>query len=154
MRMLLVVLALAAGPTVIPALAAQPDCEPARCAVQAALAAECSCAAATNHGRYVSCVAHVVKRLAGTTIPTNCKGAVKRCAARSVCGKAGFVTCAIPTDTCDPTAHTCVRNPTIACLTDADCGTRCKIKRDATLCAASNGIVGTSPTCCAACAAP
>jgi hypothetical protein len=63
------------------------DCEPARCAVQAALEAECPCTAASNHGRHVSCVAHVVKRLADEgTIPVNCKGKIKRCAARSVCG--------------------------------------------------------------------
>jgi hypothetical protein len=48
----------------LPALAtaARPDCEPARCAVQAAIAQECTCETATNHGRYASCVAHVVKR--------------------------------------------------------------------------------------------
>ncbi len=133
-------------------MGAQADCEAARCAVQAALGSECSCATATNHGKYVSCVAHVVKRLSDAgTIPINCRGAVKRCAARSVCGKAGFVTCQIPTDTCDQTTMHCTAQPTLACLVDADCGTRCKIKRSSDVCLGAGGAVGASSTCCATC---
>ena len=52
---------------------AQVDCEAARCAVQEALNTDCPCDAATNHGRHVSCVAHVLKRLSKDgTIPTTC----------------------------------------------------------------------------------
>ncbi len=134
---------------------AQTDCEPARCAVQAAINAACDCTTATNHGRYVSCVAHVVKQLSiDGTIPINCKGKVKRCAARSTCGKAGFVTCSIPVPgTCDLTTFTCVGNATVACTTDAQCTTsRCKIKSTAEGCTAAGGTVGTSATCCANCA--
>jgi hypothetical protein len=135
------------------ARAAAPDCEPARCAVQVRVATECPCESATNHGRYVSCVAHIVNQLAHDgTIPTNCKGKVTRCAARSTCGKEGFVTCSIPTDTCDTTTFTCVSDPTIACQTDLDCGSRCKISSSGDLCTAKGGFVGTSTSCCAACA--
>ena len=134
------------------------DCEAARCAVQAALDAECPCTAATNHGRHVSCVAHVVKRLsADGTVPRECKGKITRCAARSVCGKEGFVTCQIPvTGTCDLGTGTCVENATLLCTSDADCviGTKCKTKRTSDLCLASGGTVGTSPSCCADCVAP
>jgi hypothetical protein len=131
---------------------AQADCEPARCAVQAALNSACTCDTASNHGRYVSCVAHVVKQLSDAgTIPVTCRGAVKRCAARSVCGKPGFVTCQIPTDTCDQTTLHCVAQPTLACLVDADCGTRCKIKHSNDLCLRVGGAIGASSTCCATC---
>ena len=133
-------------------LAERVDCEPARCAVQAAIAAECSCPEASNHGRYVSCVAHVVKRLAANEpIPITCKGKVTRCAARSTCGKPGFVTCHIPTDTCDLTTFTCVEDPSLTCATDLDCGSRCKIRSSAEICVARGGTVGTEASCCASC---
>src|SRR5262249_57130076 len=96
---------------------AKQDCEPARCAAQAAIIAQCpSCDDASNHGRFVSCVAHVVKTLVDDgTVPGNCKGAVVRCAARSTCGKPGFVRCLFPTDTCvvNPATGlgTCATNP-------------------------------------------
>jgi hypothetical protein len=132
--------------------AASIDCEPARCAVQAAVAAQCSCATATNHGQYVSCVAHAVRQLATDgTIPTACKGKVTRCAAKSVCGKTGFVTCQVPTDTC--TAGRCVDDPTKICTTNLDCGAKCKIKSASDRCTAAGGTVGTSSTCCATCGA-
>ena len=135
-----------------PAHAVKVDCEPARCATQSAVAAECPCEGQANHGQYVSCVAHVVRRLASDgTIPINCKGKVTRCAAKSTCGKPGFVTCLIPTDTCDLTTGFCIDDPTIACTTDLDCGAKCKIKSTADGCVARSGVVGTSTTCCASC---
>ena len=139
---------------------AKQDCEPARCAAQAAIARECpSCDGAGNHGRYVSCVAHVVKQLVTDgTVPGNCKGKVVSCAARSTCGKAGFVRCLFPTDTCvvDPATGlgTCAANPTLACVTDLDCGAKCKTKSSADLCTGRGGTVGGSGTCCAACGSP
>ena len=140
------------------AASAQTECEADRCTVQAALEEECPCSEATNHGRHVSCVAHVVKRLADDgTIATNCKGKIKRCAARSTCGKDGFVTCHIPMrGRCDPTTNTCVNDPTVACTADGVCvmGTRCMTKRSAELCLAKGGTVGTSPTCCSDCVTP
>jgi hypothetical protein len=132
------------------------DCEPARCAVQSAINTDCSCTEADNHGRYVSCVAHVVRRLAADgTIPINCKGKVTRCAARSTCGKDGFVTCQIPTDDCvipvGAATGTCAGDATIVCTTDLDCGAKCKIKSSSDRCAAAGGFVGLSPTCCPSC---
>jgi hypothetical protein len=86
-------------------------------------------------------------------VPVNCKGKVVRCAARSTCGKEGFVTCQIPVPgTCDTVAHTCLNDPTKACFTDAECTTfKCKVKSATELCTAAGGTVGTSSTCCAAC---
>lgn len=155
-RMLVVFLtAVALG---APAVHAAADCEAARCAVQAALDTDCPCSEATNHGRHVSCVAKVVKRLSlAGVVPTECKGKITRCAARSVCGKEGFVTCQIPvTGTCDVGTGTCVENTALLCSSDADCviGTKCKTKRSADLCLAKGGTVGTSPTCCADCVVP
>jgi hypothetical protein len=153
--------AIALGGAILLSLGAQRvlaavDCEPARCAVQTELAA-CPCDSA-NHGRYVSCVAHVVNslsRMDPPLIPTNCKGKVKRCAARSTCGKPGFVVCDIPTGTCDPVTLTCVgSDPPVACdpANPLSCGSKCKIKSTEERCLNRGGIVNTSSTtCCAAC---
>src|SRR5262249_34866738 len=130
------------------------DCEPARCALQTALETECPCAAATNHGQHVSCVAHVVKRLSDNgTVPPTCKGKIVRCASRSTCGKTGFVTCQLPVaGTCDTTTGTCVGSA-VPCTTDAECTTsRCKIRSSSDSCQIHGGVVGTSSTCCADCA--
>src|SRR5262245_50739178 len=129
----------AAGP-----LSAQVDCEAARCAAQAEINRQCPCTAATNHGRYVSCVTHVVKTLAANPdlVPPNCKGKVTRCAARSTCGKSGFVRCLFPTDTCDLATGTCTENPALACTTDLECGSRCSTKRSSDTCSAQGGTDG------------
>ena len=95
----------------------------------------CSCATATNHGTYVQCVAGVADMLSSGTnpsLPKSCKGAVKKCAAHSTCGKPGTVTC---------------------CLTTAK-GPKCKVKKDAAHCTAKQGTVGTCTSCCDACPAP
>ena len=70
--------------------------EAAVIAARATAAGTCNCATAVNHGAYVKCVAGVANQLSsGTnpTLPKNCKGAVKKCAAHSTCGKPGEVTC-------------------------------------------------------------
>src|SRR6266481_4913 len=99
--------------------------------------ATCDCATATNHGAYVKCVAGVAKMLSSGTspsLPTSCKGAVKKCAAHSTCGKPGFVTC---------------------CLTNATTGaTSCKIKSSAMKCTDKQGTPGTCSSCCDACPPP
>src|SRR5689334_5382404 len=104
---------------------AQVDCEAARCAVQDAINQKCPCDAATNHGRHVSCVAHVIKQLSDAgQIPVSCKGKVQRCAARSTCGKPGTVTCTrTETGTCDTTVGTCTTgvSATGTCSSDAEC---------------------------------
>jgi len=124
------------------------DCEAQRCAAQSFIAQNCpSCTEASNHGRYVSCVAHQVK----AHVSPGCRGKAVRCAARSICGKPGFVTCNIPTDTCDLSTGHCVAHPDLTCSTDFDCGTRCRIKSSDTRCTDVGGQVGTATSCCAAC---
>lgn len=94
----------------------------------------CPCATAANHGAYVKCVAGVANmRSSGTnpSLPPSCKGAVKKCAAHSTCGKPGSVTC---------------------CLTTI-AGTKCKVKKDAAHCPAT-GTIGNCTSCCDACPAP
>ena len=92
------------------------------------------CSNASNHGAYVSCVAGVAKMLSsGTnpTLPKNCKGAVKKCAAHSACGQisSGAVTC---------------------CFTSTK-GPKCKISKSATACSGKGGtpaIDPSNPSCC------
>src|SRR3989475_9949714 len=81
---------------------------------RAAVAANCDCAGAASHGAYVSCAAQQAN---ATLVNKSCAGAVKKCAAKSTCGRPGAVTC---------------------CVTKTG-GTRCRIKRDAAHCTASNG---------------
>ena len=68
-----------------------PVADAADIAAAQAAAATCDCAAAENHGQHVSCVAHAVKEAALAN--PSCGAAAKKCAARSTCGKPGFVTC-------------------------------------------------------------
>jgi hypothetical protein len=129
-------------------------CEDYRCQFQAQLDAECSCTEADNHGRYVSCVAHVINDLVEAGLPTNCKGKLKRCAARSVCGKQDrFSTCT--TTTYNPCVDGfCANDATIACTVDTDCGvaeTTCKFTRNPEACEAEGGQLNLSPTCCSTC---
>lgn len=139
-----------------------PTCEDWRCTFQERLDQECPCSAATNHGRYVRCVAHVVNDLTAEGLPTNCNGALKRCAARSVCGKEdrGFATCTtIQYGTCvtnPDLTTTCSNDPALACTADTDCveSTRCRITRDAEGCTAAGGAVNLSATCCSTCSTP
>ena len=132
-------------------------CEDARCIFQQEVTANCSCEEARNHGQYVKCVGRVVRALTAANPEfKNCRGKIIRCAARSTCGKEGFVTCnRNVTGTCDTTAGLCLDEgiTDVPCLSDADCvvGTRCSTKRSAEKCEARGGIVGTSPTCCSDC---
>jgi len=96
---------------------------------RAAVAANCDCVGALTHGAYVKCA---VQQANTVLINPSCKGAVKKCAAHSTCGK--------------PTAVTC-------CLTTTK-GTKCKIKKDAAHCAAKQGTAGSCTSCCDACPAP
>jgi hypothetical protein len=72
----------------------------ARAAARAS--AEATCAAsdlgcdAGTHGTYVRCIGQAAKDLADAGgLPQSCKGAVKKCASKSTCGKPGAVTCCI-----------------------------------------------------------
>ena len=138
-------------------------CEDYRCQFQQRLLDECNCSSAGNHGRYVSCVAHLIKSLVDEGMPVNCKGKLQRCAARSVCGKQdrGFQTCTtFEYSTCniDPIllTGTCANDPLIACTTNTDCviSQRCKITRHAESCAGAGQFLNLSPTCCSNCVAP
>ena len=101
--------------------------------------ATCHCTTATNHGQYVKCVAAYAKSQVPANLDKNCTGAVKKCAAKSICGKPGSVTC-------------CVTKNAV---------TSCKTKKSVDQCTAKNGVVtGTlSPptgcsSCCDACTNP
>ena len=56
-----------------------------------------------NHGQYVKCAAGIAKTRSmldpndPNSLPKTCKGPVKKAAARSHCGKPGFVSCCITT---------------------------------------------------------
>ena len=133
-------------------------CEDARCMFQQQVDAECSCSQARNHGQYVKCVGKIIRQLTSEHPEfKNCRGKLVRCAARSTCGKEGFVTCnrIVAVGTCDTTSGLCLDADiaTTSCATNDDCvlATRCSTKRSAEQCEARGGIVGDSPTCCSDC---
>jgi len=103
-------------------------------AARAQVEQDCHCATAANHGDFVRCAADVARQRArDRTLPPACKGRVKKCAARSTCGKPGFVTC---------------------CRTDALGATKCATRSDASRCVAPAGgsaCVGHYSSCCDAC---
>jgi hypothetical protein len=115
-------------------------------AARAQVQTDCTCDHAdpptVNHGQYVSCAAGVANTRAGLDpsgpnfLPHNCKGAVKKCAARSTCGKGS-------------TAVTC-------CTLKSDGVTiKCKTKKDSAHCPTDQGaVVGACASCCDACPAP
>jgi len=93
------------------------------------------CTTAASHGQYVSCVAHEAN--ANTSLPKECRGAVKKCAARSICGKQakGFVTC---------------------CRTSSSGTTKCSTKSSSGACtdhppSGGAACASTHPSCCDAC---
>ena len=111
------------------------------CADAAALAntraqvtAQCGCAGARNHATYVKCAAAAAKTaVKAGALPRACKGAVKRCAAKSTCGRRGFVTC---------------------CRTTSRGVQRCSIKPSPGACRPPKGgsaCVGDVASCCDAC---
>ena len=134
------VLATAALVTALLALPARSD---ARCdaagadaadvaAARKAVADNCDCASAENHGAYVSCASTQAK---ATLTNTSCRGAVVKCAAKSTCGKPGFVTC---------------------CRTKANGVTKCSTKSGVDRCSPpkdGSACVGSFSSCCDACTA-
>ena len=108
----------------------------ARASAEAACEAEGrGCTSAPNHGQYVSCISQQLNQNA--TLPKECRGAAKKCAAKSTCGKPGFVTC-------------CRTKP----RSDGTTATKCSIKRDADHCTAPKGgtaCAGAQSSCCDAC---
>jgi hypothetical protein len=110
-----------------------------RTAAEAACALEGNgCATAASHGKYVSCIAQQTNlAVQNGTLPKSCKGAVKKCAAKSTCGKPGFVTC-------------CRTKP----KSDGSSVTKCSIKKSAESCRPpKNGTAcaGAQSSCCDAC---
>lgn len=126
------VLIFATGHVVHAGCGSQPGDEQAVINARATAASTCNCATATNHGAYVSCVAGVAKTLSSGTnpsLPKNCTGAVKKCAAHSACGTPGAVTCCFATSK----------------------GPKCKIKKSTTDCSAKGGtpaVDPSNPSCC------
>ena len=101
-------------------------------AARAQVETECGCARAASHALYVHCALTVARaRAANGLLPKSCKRSVKRCAAKSVCGKRNAVTC---------------------CITRKG-RTKCRIKKKAAKCLAKGGCVGIFPSCCDACTA-
>src|SRR5262245_57445561 len=103
-------------------------------AVRASVTDQCDCAGSRNHGQYVSCTAHVVNAAVRRgELRDPCRGEVLRCAARSTCGRPGFVTC---------------------CRTDFMGNSHCSVRRSAAACRAPMGgsaSVGQTSSCCDAC---
>jgi cysteine-rich repeat protein len=97
---------------------------------------DCDCAGAPTHGAFVRCAVGIARQRAeARLLPPECKGTVKRCAARSTCGRPGFVTC---------------------CVTTAAGEMKCKTRPSATHCTPPDGgsaCVGAQPSCCDACPA-
>ena len=120
----------------VPGIASAKSCDDdaAVAATRAAAAAQCDCATAQNHGQYVKCVGEVAKtRASNGQLPTECKGEVTRCAAKSTCGKPEAVTC---------------------CRVDRRGKVRCSVKKSADKCQPPNGgaaCVGATTSCCDAC---
>src|SRR5262249_54014088 len=111
--------------------------------VRAQIASTCICSSSTNHGRYVSCVAHAVRDAVANGLRTNCKGTVTRCAARSTCGKkTGFVTC------CFASAGKCENgmcegsDTQCTMYTECPARTRCSVKSSGDHCTAQGGSPG------------
>ncbi len=122
------------------------SCDGDRCAVAAAVEAACPCADAVNHGQYVRCVAHAVKAMSASgVIDRRCRGRVVALAAHSVCGRADAVPCLLPTSTCGPDG-TCADDPSVACVDDTDCGTRCRVTTSAG-CDNAGGLASDAPSC-------
>jgi hypothetical protein len=131
----------ALGMLVLALLLVTPRLLPAACndaaavaAARAVVASRCDCAGAASHKAYVKCAARVAKEQARKgALSRRCRGAVKRCAESSTCGRRRAVVC------CGASAR---RNSGVA---------GCSIKKDAASCVAKGGCVANATTCCDAC---
>jgi len=117
-----------------------------------------------NHGGYVSCIATTSNRLykQHPDVARSCKKLLRRCAARSTCGKEGAVRCcltkeqeclndSVPGDSVADGA--CIKDSETACDTNADCATiKCKIDRHgAERCEERGGVANGTGSCCNGC---
>ena len=118
-----------------------------------------------NHGKYVSCVARTSNSLykQNPDVARSCKKLLRRCAARSTCGKEGAVRCCFGRehDCLDDTVPgdsvadgECTNDSATACDTNADCMTiRCKIdRRGVERCTERGGVANGTGSCCNGCA--
>jgi parallel beta-helix repeat protein len=112
------------SPATTPTATAIPVCDD-RCAVAAALEVACPCSAPVGHTQYRRCVAQFFRTMPGLSA---CKAEAKRCAARSICGKAAAVAC-------------------------SERGV-CRIRSSAERCEQGGGAVLLQTSCCADCAGP
>jgi hypothetical protein len=123
------------------------DCSTMSDQIQTATA-NCSCDA-QNHGQYVRCVAQALNQV---SVPPQCLHTVRSCAAKSTCGRPGFVTCQRQkSGVCDTASGTCRvgTSATGTCAANTDCvRTKCTIMSSADRCSAAGGIPG-SGSCCA-----
>ena len=126
----------------------------AAAAIEAAVEAQCNCLGAANHGAFVRCATRLARAaVKAGTLSKDCKRAVKDCAARSTCGKPGFVTC------CFANPGTCTnglcQDGVTACTTAANCPsvTKCHIKSNAGACSTAGGSPGSGSCCDAMCSA-
>ncbi len=124
-------------------------------AVRAQIATECNCTdQGRNHGQYVSCVVQAINRAVANGLPVNCKGTIARCAARSSCGKGGFVTC------CFAYPGRCrngkCQDRVTPCTAPEQCPiiNRCRVSATAPLCTAKGGSPGSGSCCDATCSLP
>jgi len=105
-------------------------------AARAQVATDCDCSGAPRHGDHVRWAAAVATiRTSTGQLRAECASPVKRCAARSTCGRRGAATC---------------------CRTLANGRTKCTIKRSAASCTAPAGghaCAGSAASCCDACGA-
>ena len=109
-----------------------PTVEPDRSDVanaRAAVAANCDCAGAASRGDYVRCAAQQAEAV---IVNRGCRGRVKKCATKSICGKPGSVTC-------------CRAKDGVA---------KCRTARSVASCEAKGGTAGTCASCCDACPVP
>src|SRR2546425_6575210 len=116
--------------------ACQPTTDPDKTDIadaRAAVAANCDCAHAASHSAYVGCAG----QQAGAVLQNkDCRRVVVSCAAKSTCGRPGFVTC---------------------CRTKPRKGqpvTGCSVRKDAAPCtppAGGGACVGSVASCCDAC---
>src|SRR6185295_1804403 len=90
-----------AGSSAFAACLDEPGGAAALAAAKAQVAADCDCEGAASHGAYVRCATRVAKeRATAGLLPPGCRGRVRRCAARSICGKPNFITCCVPSVGC------------------------------------------------------
>ena len=122
--------------------------------VGAAAATCCPCDGFRNHGKYASCVAHATNTLrrAGC-LDKEARRSLKRCAARSTCGKPeGYVTCCVQRPGVCLNGLCARTDPPQECTTDETCPPipKCRLKRNAEMCLAKHGVPGTG-SCCNSC---